>query len=350
MLSYLKFYPETPDISEGRFREYGNFLSPRFRSEDNTYKLELNPGDWKVFFDTKPIIEGVEMNITVDGQTVGKDEYYKNGNDVYALYAFSIEPNQVKKLQINLRSDTDSSIENTYEVNIIAPDDGTVARFTTLFTDENGKELKTLPAIKKDRGIRLPPQNPDSGKIKMKLTAKSQGTKFDVQLWQMAFNEQGNPQILQRYRVDLDSNGEAEITTGMGMFYVVVQATARNGFSKVTQPYEIYRFTHENKLHFEIGSESNADNLDRIDMSDWQQIIPADYTVPLIFKCKSEDGSLAKYRIAVYEDYKAEKPFKPEERKEGNRSYYVLNKKPKIILAGVIMPDNAMLYYAIFLR
>ncbi len=349
LLEYLKFYPEKPDINNGNFLMYSNLPSPRFRPEDNKYKLELNPGDWELFFDCNAVIKEAEMTVSVDGVEVTKSEYYKDKNGVINLYKLEVLPNEIKTIEIKLTSDIDSSIENIYKIDVIAPDDGSVATFEASFHDSNGVEMKTLPAIsKKDRGIRLPPQDLTGGEIKMELKAKSDGVKFIAQQWVIEFNSQGKAQIKEKYELKLDEENRAVIRTGVGMTFIAVQALARNGFSKETKVYEIYRFNKTNKVFFEIGAKTTAGTLTRIEMDHWQKIITVSASAPLTFKGHIGSETDGKFALATYEDYQASKPFKSID--SGDHREFTIPNNPRIIIVGVVMPDNATLYYALFLK
>lgn len=349
LLDYLKFYPETPDIYNGNFLVYGNLPSPRFRPEDNNYKLELNPGDWELFFDCAPTIKEASMRVLINGSEIGQVEYYKSEKGEIKLYKLGIKPNEIKTISIRLVSDVDSSIENVYKIDVISPDDASVATFKATFHDSNNKELKTLPAIKKkERGIRLPPQEHTDGEISMKLEAKTDGVKFVAQQWLVEFNEKGNAQIKEKYDLPLDSNNRAVIRTPVGMTFIAVQAKARNGFSTETKVYEIYKFSPTNKVYFELGSAREGASLTRIDMSDWQAIISLSASAPITFRGHVGSGTEGKFAIATYEDYQASKPIKPIAK--GDFKEFTIPNDPKLMIVGVVMPDNATLYYALFIK
>lgn len=338
LLEYLKFYPKEPDVASGYFKEYSNKLSPLFMSEKNEYKLEVKAGDDKVFFDLKPIIKEANVRVRVNSQLISKEEYFKDfqGNRV-DLYALEISPKEVKTLSIDVISDIDSSMERNYIVTVVAPDDDIVTNFDAIFSDSNGSNLPTLPAIGKG-GIRLPPQKYDGGVIKMKLVAKAEGMTFLAKQALIEFNEKGKASIKSVKDIALGEDNNAVLTTDIGMNYIVIQAKARNGYSKIERTYEVYKFSQSNVVKFEL---SDSRNQKVIEPTHYQMLEDLSLSAPITFR--GFGGS--KFAVQPFSDAQGNKPIKPT---RVDFTTYTIPEVPKVMLIGVLMPDNAQLYYAVF--
>lgn len=347
LLDYLKFYPATPDIYNGNLLEYATLPSPRFRAEDNNYKLELYPGDWTIFFDLNPTIKTANVEVSIAGQNIEKETYLENGGNEIKLYKLSINPKETKNIIIKLTSDKDPSIENEYRIEVIAPDDDSVANFDALFY-QNDKEIKTVPPVGKKGGIRLPPQDHNANEIKMQLKAQSEGVTFTVKQAKIQFTADGKAEIKEVKPINLDGNSSCAIASEVGMTYIIVEAKARNGFSKVTKIYEVYKFSETNKVYFEISPQNEPDKLQRIEMSEWQALVTLSHTAPLLFKGHAGSETKGTFVLGTYEDYKASKPFKSQD--TGDHKTWVIPKDPKLIMVGTLMPDNARLYYLLVIK
>jgi len=344
LLEYLKFYPKDPDLVNGAFTEYSKRLSPLFTADVEQYNLELEAGDNKIFFDLKPIIKEADVKVYIDNRSVNKEEYFKDlyGNKV-ELYALEISPNETKTLQIEVTSDSDSSIRKNYIIKVVSPDDGIVAKFDATFFDSNEKKLLTLPAIGKNRGVRLPPQDYNGGSIKFKLEAKAEGITFLAKQAVIKFNKEGKIEKYENEKIiAIDSDNSASINTEIGMNYIVIQATARNGITKLTKIYEVYKFNATNKIRFEL---TDGKKTKTIEPTQYQIIEDLSLTAPITFKGFAGDN--AKFVIQAFSDYQAKEPFKVQ---RNSPTEFSIPQIPKIILLGVIMPDNAQLYYAIFFK
>ncbi|MGP1437564.1 MAG: hypothetical protein ACTTKH_00660 [Treponema sp.] len=345
LLEYLKFYPEKPDLSSGYYKEYSQHLSPSFKAEIEDYKLELKAGDYKVFFDLAPIIKTSNAKVYIDGQDLSKEEYFNDhqGNRLY-LYALTITANATRSLLIEVVSDLDPSITKQYKITVVAPNDDIVANYEAFFYANSGKRLFTVPAVGKQRGIRLPPQDYDAEPIKMRLEAKTEGITFQVKKALVTFNKQGKiEKFTDVYNVQLDENNSAVIPTGIGMNFIVVQARARNGISIVIKTYEVYKFSQTNKVKLEF---SDGTNTKVIEPNHYQMLENIPLNAPMTFKGSAGENA-GRFVIQAFSDAQANKPFKVT--RVDDREFKI-PQVPKIVLAGVIMPDNTLLYYAVFFK
>ncbi len=341
LLEYLKFYPKEPDIVDGRFREYSKRLSPLFMADIEQYELEVVAGDDKIFFDLSPIIKDSNVKVHFGNKLVDKEEYYNSNGTKVDLYAFEISPNESKTLSIEVTSDLDSSIKKNYIVKVTSPNDDIVAKFDARFFDNTEKELLTLPAVAKDGGIRLPPQNYDGGAIKIKLEAKAKGVTFLAKRSLVSFNSKGVvDNIIKQEPITLDGENVATINTDIGMNYIIVQATARNGISKLTKIYEVYKFNTSNKVKFEF---SDGKNTVSVEPTQYQMIQPLPLSAPISFK-----GFGGKtFSVNPFLDYQMSKSIKTT---ATSYTECTISQVPKLIVIGLSMPDNARLFYIIVVR
>ena len=343
LLEYLKFYPKEPDIVDGFFNEYSKRLSPLFTAEGQQYELELEAGDDKVFFDLAPIIKDSDVKVYFGNNLVDREEYFNNNGKKFYLYAFEISPKETKTLSIEVRSDLDSSIKKTYTVKVSSPDDDIVAKFDATFFNSNGEKLLTVSAAGKKRGIRLPPQDYNGGAIKMKLEGKASGMTFIAKRSIVIFNTKGEvDKVVKEEVLTLDGENTATITTETGMNYIVIQGTARNGITKLTKIYEVYKFTQSNKVRFEL---SDSKNTKSIVPEHYQMLETLLLSTPITFKGFAGNG--AKFAIQAYSDVQGINSFKVARVSD---TEFTIPQIPHLIMLGVIMPDNTPLFYAIFFK
>ena len=157
------------------------------------------------------------------------------------------------------------------------------------------------------------------------------------------FNKEGKIEKYENEKIiAIDSDNSASINTEIGMNYIVIQATARNGITKLTKIYEVYKFNTTNKIRFEL---TDGKKTKTIEPTQYQMIEDLSLTAPITFKGFAGDN--AKFVIQAFSDYQAKEPFKVQ---RNSPTEFSIPQIPKIILLGVIMPDNAQLYYAIFFK
>lgn len=342
LLEYLKFYPKEPDIVNGSFVEYSKRLSPLFTNNVQQYELEVEAGDDKVFFDLAPIMKEADVKVTFGGNVVEKEEYYNNYGNKIELYAFELSPKERKTLSIEVISDLDSSISRTYTIDVISPDDDIVAKFDATFFDSDDKKLPTLPATGKDSGIRLPPQDHDGKAIKIKIEGKAEGITFLAKRALVTFNKEGKiDNVLKEEPIVLDGENSATFNTDIGMNYIVIQATARNGITKLKKIYEVYKFSTSNKVRFEFSDDKNTVT---IEPSQYQMIEALPLSAPIKFK--GYGG--ATFAVSSYSDIQLKHSIKTT---ANGVTECTIFEVPKLMLIGLSMPgDNARLFYIIVVK
>ena len=341
LLEYLKFYPQEPNIVDGGFVEYSKRLSPSFNNEVTHYELEVEAGDDRVFFDLAPIIKDANVNVTFGGETIDREKYFDGYGTNIELYAFRILPAESKTLSIKVVSDLDSSITRTYTIDVTSPDDDIVAKFDATFFDGDDKKLLTVPAIGKG-GIRLSPQDHDGKQIKMKLKGKAEGITFAAKRALVTFTDKGAlDQILKQESIALDGENSATFNTDIGMNYIIIQATARNGKTKLIKTYEVYKFSATNKVKFEFSDDKRTVT---IEPSQYQMIESLPLSAPLKFKGYGGD----KFAVSPYADTQGKKSIKVS---SNGVTEYTIFEVPKLMLIGLSMPgDNARLFYIVVVR
>lgn len=335
VIDFINFYPEKVTPGPGNtLGMYKKKLSPGFSSDIAEYVLELIPGTRKLFFDAKGIIKSAEINASYKGVNVGREVYYRhpNGSDTIEMFAFDVSPNETGTLSITAVSDKDSSIQKTYNITIVSPDDDTVTDFDIEFFTESKEQMLIIPAVGKG-GLRLPPQDHNVNSFNFKILSKADGITYKIVHAKIEYDSNGAPSYIPVKPVTL--NGETGTVNGLtaGMNAVIIEASARDGKTKTVTVYEAYKFTKENKVSFEFNGNT-------IEPKHYQERAGA-MNLPLRIKGLGTDVRFAV--TALDKDFAGFKV-----NRISDTEFEITQKAPYVVMIGAIMPDNARLFYAIF--
>lgn len=328
-LESIYFYPEKPqrDYSGYSFKLYKNQLNPRFNKRVYDYTLNLVPGTHKLFADFVPVVKDSSLlSVKIDGNDVTKEVYYNNlmSGESISFYSFEVLPDEEKTLTVTVTSDR--NISKTYTIKIISPTDEQVTDFDVEFL-KDGKPLLAVTPIGTG-GLRLPPQDYTEESISFKIKPGADGMHFGI----AKYIQKDKDEFEKVEDIPLSQNAKLNLTTGLNI--LVIEAKSRDESKIERRVFEVYKFTKDNKVWFNIN-----DN----------ELIPTHYmllsgklTSPVQFKGFGKD-----VRFALTALDKDDKQMKIDRLSD---SEFTIHDKPKIIMVGVIMPDEVKLYYAILVE
>ena len=147
--------------------------------------------------------------------------------------------------------------------------------------------------------------------------------------------------ILKEESLTLDGENSATFNTDIGMNYIVIQATARNGKTKLIKTYEVYKFSATNKVKFEFSDDKRTVT---IEPSQYQMIESLPLSAPLKFKGYGGET----FAVSPYADTQGQKSIKITANGTTECTIYEV---PKLIFIGLSMPgDKARLFYIVVVR